>query len=76
MLGDIEADDFEPALKVLKAGFGSDDRPDSLPQEVYNAPIPVVMPDGATGAAETAEAKFLNNNRGTAMLGSSDFWRT
>eukprot|EP00959_Pyramimonas_sp_CCMP1952_P148758 3111580-Pyramimonas_sp.AAC.1 len=33
MLGKIEADESESALKFLKAEFGSDDRPDSLPQE-------------------------------------------
>eukprot|EP00959_Pyramimonas_sp_CCMP1952_P293674 6141925-Pyramimonas_sp.AAC.1 len=33
------------------------------------------MLDDATGTAEEAEATFPNNSRGTAMLGSSEFWR-
>eukprot|EP00959_Pyramimonas_sp_CCMP1952_P370908 7767972-Pyramimonas_sp.AAC.1 len=33
MFGDIEAGNFEPALKFQKAEFDRDDRPDSLPPE-------------------------------------------
>eukprot|EP00959_Pyramimonas_sp_CCMP1952_P287053 6003052-Pyramimonas_sp.AAC.1 len=48
---------------------------DSIPQEVYHALIPPALPNGAIGAAEEAEAKFLHNSHRTAMLGRSDVWR-
>eukprot|EP00959_Pyramimonas_sp_CCMP1952_P384648 8061391-Pyramimonas_sp.AAC.1 len=57
-LGEIEAVNFEPVFKFLKAEFCSDDLPDFLPQEVYMAFVPLALPSDAAGAADEAEAKF------------------
>eukprot|EP00959_Pyramimonas_sp_CCMP1952_P364289 7628712-Pyramimonas_sp.AAC.1 len=63
------------ALRFLEPVFDSDDRPDSIPLEAYNALIPRVLPKHAAGAAEEAEARLLKHGRKPAMLGSSEIWR-
>eukprot|EP00959_Pyramimonas_sp_CCMP1952_P082469 1723608-Pyramimonas_sp.AAC.1 len=75
LLAELEVESFEQALRYLASEFGSDDRPDSIPPEAYNALVPLVLPKDATGTAEEAEATLLKHGRKPAMLGSSEFWR-
>eukprot|EP00959_Pyramimonas_sp_CCMP1952_P019414 410266-Pyramimonas_sp.AAC.1 len=74
-LGELDVDGFNQAINFLKAELDSDDRPDLIPQEPYNALAPLVLPNDATGTAEEAEANMLRQGQRSATLGSSEFWR-
>eukprot|EP00959_Pyramimonas_sp_CCMP1952_P422642 8853746-Pyramimonas_sp.AAC.1 len=50
LLGELEVESFDQAFKLLKAEFDSDDRPDSILQEAYNAFISLALPNGALPA--------------------------
>eukprot|EP00959_Pyramimonas_sp_CCMP1952_P277293 5797123-Pyramimonas_sp.AAC.1 len=75
LLGELVVEGLNQAIKLLKAEFDSDDRPNVIPQKACNALSPLVLPNGATSTAEAVEANALRLGQRSAMLGSSEFWR-
>eukprot|EP00959_Pyramimonas_sp_CCMP1952_P366349 7672829-Pyramimonas_sp.AAC.1 len=61
--------------RMVNDPFDQDDQPGFIPQEAYNAFIPLVLPNDATGAAEEAEANMLRQGQTPAMLGSCECCR-